>query len=75
MGEKPGDAEREWPVGCEGVVLPYSKMAAVCAAPRVFTSGLGAGGASGLVSALTYEIGVRQRGATKRGQTGRQCSG
>ena len=75
MVEKPGDAEREWSVGFEGVVLPESKMAAVSAAPRVFTSGFGAGGASGLVSALTYEIGVRQRGAPKRGQAGRRRFG
>uniref|UniRef100_A0A452QGZ1 Uncharacterized protein n=1 Tax=Ursus americanus TaxID=9643 RepID=A0A452QGZ1_URSAM len=39
VGEKPGDDEREWPVGSEGGVLPELKMASVSASPRNFTSG------------------------------------
>lgn len=71
MGKKPGDAEREGPVGREGVVLPEPKMAAVNAAPHNFTSGFGAGRAAGLALAPPYEVGVKQRGAAARGQSGR----
>lgn len=75
FSEKSGEAERAWPVGCEGGVLPELKMAAVGAAPRNFTSGFGAAGASGLALAPPYGIGVRRRGAAGRGQTGKQRSG
>lgn len=50
-------------LGREGGVLPELKMAAASAAPRDFTSGLGAAGAAGLASAARYGVGVRQGGA------------
>lgn len=49
--------------GCEGGILPELKMAAASAAPRNFTSGLGAAGAAGLASAAPYGVGVRLGGA------------
>lgn len=62
--ENPGDFEvGVGELGREGGVLPELKMAAASAAPRDFTSGLGAAGAAGLTSAARYGVGVRQGGA------------
>lgn len=61
--------------GCEGAVLPGLKMAAVSAAPRVFTSRFEGVDAAGLALAPLYGVGVRQRGAAGRGQTGERRPG
>lgn len=73
--EKPGDDEREWPLGYEGGVLPELKMASVSAAPRNFTSGFGAAEAAWLALTPPYGFDVKQRGAVSRGQTGKLRSG